>query len=250
MSSATTHSPTGPPSSFPHTPQSVPTLEQLYEMTSVPEERVVIRDVDWAFYEQLVDSIPPGANIHADYDGKDLELMSLSGLHDVMKKRLGRFAELVAEELEIPCTGLGQTTWKRAVIARGLEADECYCFAADKLTMIAEAVARWSEDIADYPNPDLGIEVDVSPSRIDRPSIYAALSVAEIWRYDGRTRRIVIERLSPDGIYQAAEQSSFMPVRAAEVSRWVLEEDARDGSQWARRLRAWVRDELALRLPR
>jgi hypothetical protein len=30
-------------------------------MTSVPEERVVIRDVDWAFYERLVDSIPPGS---------------------------------------------------------------------------------------------------------------------------------------------------------------------------------------------
>jgi hypothetical protein len=103
----------------------VPTLEQLYQMTSVPEERVVIHDVDWAFYVQLVDAIPPGANIHADYDGKDVELMSLSGFHDVLKKRLGRFAELVAEELEIACTGLGQTTWKRAQIARGLEADEC-----------------------------------------------------------------------------------------------------------------------------
>jgi Uma2 family endonuclease len=219
-------------------------------MTSVPEERVLIPGVDWGYYERLVDSIPPGANLHADYDGRDVELMSLSGFHDVVKKRMGRFAELVAEELEIPCTGLGQTTWKRAAIARGLEADECYCFAADKLTMIALAVARWSEDVADYPNPDLGIEVDVSPSRIDRPGIYAALNIAEVWIYDGKTRRIAIERLSPDGIYQPADQSSFMPVRAAEVGRWVLEEDARDGSHWARRLRTWARDELAPRLPR
>jgi hypothetical protein len=72
----------------------------------------------------------------------------------VLKKRMGRFAELVAEELEIACTGLGQTTWKRAQIARGLEADECYCFAQDKLTMIAEAMARYSKDVADDPNPD------------------------------------------------------------------------------------------------
>src|SRR4051794_15388366 len=167
MSSATTHPHAGPSSPFPYPPRPLPTLEQLYLMTSVPEERVVIHDVDWAFYEQLVDSIPPGANIHPDYDGKDVELMSLSGLHDCLKVGLGRFVELVAEELEIPCRGLGQTTWKRAQVARGLEADECYCFVPDKLTMIAEAIARMSEDVADYPNPDLAIEVDVSPSKID-----------------------------------------------------------------------------------
>jgi Uma2 family endonuclease len=250
MSSASTDSsmPQAPPFEVPA--RRVPTLDELYEMTSVPEERVVIRDVDWAFYEQLVDSIPPGANIHADYDGKDVELMSLSGFHDVVKKRMGRFAELVAEELEIPCTGLGQTTWKRAQIARGLEADECYCFATDKLTMIAEAVARWSEDVADYPNPDLGIEVDVSPSKIDRPGIYAALSVAEVWRYDGKHREVVIERLTAGGTYQLVDHSEFLPVRAEEVGHWVLQEDSRDGSQWARRLRAWVRAELVPRQPR
>ena len=218
-------------------------------MTSVPEERVVIHDVDWAFYVQLVDSIPPRADIHADYDGKDVELISLSGFHDVLKKRLGRFAELVAEELEIPCTGLGQTTWKRVQIARGLEADECYCFASDKLTMIAEAIARMSEDVADYPNPDLGVEVDVSPSKIDRPGIYAALGVAEVWRYDGKTREVVIERLTADGTYQPVKESGVLPVRAEEVGHWVLREDARDGSQWARRLRAWARAELAPRRP-
>jgi len=219
-------------------------------MTSVPEERVVIPDVDWAFYEQLVDSIPPRGGIHVDYDGKDVELMSPSGFHDVLKKRLGRFAELVAEELEIPCTGLGQTTWKRAQISRGLEADECYCFAPDKLTMIAAAVARMSEDVADYPNPDLSVEVDLSPSKIDRPGIYAALGVAEVWRYDGKTREVVIERLTAEGTYQPVIESGFLPVRAEEVSHWVLHEDSRDGSAWARRLRAWARAELATRRPR
>jgi Uma2 family endonuclease len=219
-------------------------------MTSVPEERVVIRDVDWAFYEQLVDSIPAGVNLHADYDGKDVELMSLSAFHDVIKKRLGRFVELVAEELEIACTSLGQTTWKRPQIARGMEADECYCFATEKLATIAEAMARMSEDVADYPNPDLAIEVDVSPSKIDRPGIYAALRVSEVWRFDGKRREVVIERLTAGGSYEPADGSEFLPVRAEEVGRWILEEDSRDGSQWARRLRAWVRAELVPRRPR
>jgi len=32
-------------------------------------------------------------------------------------------------------------------------------------------------NVADYPNPDLAIEVEISLSLIDRPAIYAALSV-------------------------------------------------------------------------
>ena len=97
---------------------------------------------------------------------------------------------------------------------------------------------------------DLAIEVDVSPSKIDRPAIYAALRVAELWRFDGERKRPVIERLSEDGTYQTVDMSEFLPVRSEEVARWVLEEDRRAGSAWGRRLRAWARAELALRLPR
>ena len=104
-----------------------------------------------------------------------------------------------------------------------------------------------SMDGADYPNPDLGIEVDISPSKIDRPGIYAALRVAEVWRFDGERRQIIIERLGDDGAYHPVESSVFLPVSAEEVERWVLTEDYRDGSAWARRLRAWARAELVPR---
>ena len=248
MSSATTHPPLVPLPPDSTSTRSVPSLEKLSEMTSVPDERVVIPSVDWAFYEQLVDSIPEGANIQVDYDGKDVEIMSPSPLHDGVKKLLGRFVELTAEELEIPCTGLGRTTWKRPEIHRGLEADESYFFVAEKLATVAEAMTRRSAEIADYPNPDLAIEVDLSPSRIDRTGIYAALRVAEVWRFDGE--QIVIDRLQPEGVYQPVAASGFMPVNSQEIARWVLKEAFHDGSLWARRLRAWVRAELAPRLPR
>ena len=57
MSSATTNSSTVPSPPLAVAPRSVPTLDDLYQMTSEPDERVVIRGVDWAFYEQLADSI-------------------------------------------------------------------------------------------------------------------------------------------------------------------------------------------------
>jgi len=250
MSQAATNHSMAPSPPVPDSSRPVPTLEELHEWTSEPDRRVVIRGVDWSFYERLVDSIPEGANIHVDYDGEDLEIMSLSPIHDVVKKNLGRFVELMADELEIPCMGLGQTTWKRPEAARGLEADECYYFTPDKLAAADDAAGRWSKDIVEYPNPDLAIEVDISPSKIDRPGIYAALRVAEVWRFDGELRQIIIERLGDDGTYRAVELSEFLPVRSEEVGRWVLEEDRRAGSRWGNRLRAWVRAEVAPRLRR
>ena len=250
MSSVTTPPNVVPPPTPDVPSRSVPSLDELYAWTSEPDHRVVIKGVDWAFYEKLVDSIPEGVNIHVDYDGKDLEIMSLSPLHDGVKKTLGRFVELTAEELEIPCRGLGQTTWKRPEVARGLEADDCYFFAPEKLATVDEAIVRWSKNVADYPNPDMAIEVDISPSQVDRPGIYAALRVTEVWRFDGERKRILIERLNDDGTYQTVDMSGFLPVRSEEVGRWVLDEDRRDGSAWARRLRAWARAELAPRLLR
>ena len=181
----------------------VPTLEELYAMTSEPDHRVVIRDVDWAFYEDLVNSIREDDHIHVDYDGKDVEIvMVLSYPHDETKKLLGQFVEGVAQELAIPYKSGGQTTWKRPEVNRGLESDDCYFFRAEKLAMIAAAKARKSGKIADYPNPDLGVEVDYSPSKIDRPGIYAALRVAEVWRFNGD--QVFIDRLGEDGHYHEA----------------------------------------------
>ncbi len=239
------------PASSPDLPaRSIPSLDELRAWTSEPDHRVVIAGVDWAFYEQLVNSIPEGANIRVDYDGNDLEIMSQSPIHDVVKKTLGRFVDLTADELEIPCAGLGQTTWKWPEVVRGLEADDCYYFAPEKLALVDEAVARWSNNVAEYPNPDLAIEVDLSPPKIDRPAIYAALRVAEVWRFDGERTRIAIERLRENGTYEPVDMSEFLPVRSDEVGRWVLEEDRCAGSRWAQRLRAWVCAELAPRLPR
>jgi Uma2 family endonuclease len=239
MSTATTHPAAPAPLEMPAPVARVPSLDELRRLTEVSERRVVFRGVDWAFYETLVDSIPEGSNIHVDYDGRDLEVMSISRKHELAKRMMGRVAETTAEELDIPYRPAGQTTWKRPAIARGLEADECYYFLAEKLDADAAALDRDSTDIADYPNPDLAIEVDISRPQVDRPGIYAALRVAEVWRLEGD--RVIIERLTPTGTYEPVEASGFLPLRADEIRRWVLEEDWRDLPSWVRRLRAEIR---------
>jgi Uma2 family endonuclease len=222
----------------------VPSLEELERLTAIPERRVVFRDVDWSFYERLVDSIPESSPIHVDYDGKDLEVMAKGWEHDRSKRRLGRIVDIVAEEYDIPFDGNGETTWKRPGLGRGLEADESFYFQPEKLAAAVESASRHSKDIADCPNPDLAIEVDISRPQVDRPGIYAALRVVEIWRFDGH--EVVIERLTSQGTYEPVEASGFLPVRAEDLRRWLVDGVSLDVSSWKLRLRAEIRRRMII----
>ena len=237
MSTATT--PTAPadltPFEVPGPMTRVPSLDELRRLTAIPDRRVVYRNVDWAFYEELVNSIPEGSNIHVDYDGRDLEVMPNGPKHEDFKDLLGYFVKVVAAALGTPCKSMSQTTWMRPKIARGLEADDCFYFLPEKLARYVAARERESDDVDDYPNPDLAIEVDISRPEVDRAGIYAALRVAEIWRFAGG--QVIIERLTPEGTYVAVESSNFLPVRADEIRRWVVEEATSDETAWAERLR-------------
>jgi Uma2 family endonuclease len=112
-------------------------------------------------------------------------------------------------------------------------------FAPEKIAADAAARARRSEDIADYPNPDLAIEIDLSRSEIDRPAIYAALRVPDVWRFDGE--QVVIDQLQPDGCYTPVAASQFLPVNVAEIQRWLVHEDYTDELEFERRLTDWAR---------
>jgi hypothetical protein len=78
-------------------------------------------------------------------------------------------------------------------------------------------------------------------------AFHVALGVFEVWRFDGEAAQVIIEPLGNDGSYHPAEASGFLPIRAQVLQRWVVDEDARNESAWARRVRAWIRDELIAR---
>ena len=170
------------------------------------EARLVVPDVSWRVYETWVDSLPESTPVRMAYDGRDLEIMTKGPDHEDYRQLLGHLVVEIARSLKLPLKGLGETTWKRSEIQRGIEADQSYYFRPEKLT--AAARSRGANDVASFPNPDLAIEVDLSPSLIDRPGIYAAMGVAEVWRFDGET--LTIERLGPDGRYEAG-RGQYLP---------------------------------------
>jgi Uma2 family endonuclease len=79
---------------------------------------------------------------------------------------------VAAGELKIRSEPMGSTTWRRKGLRRAIESDLCYYF--DPAKLAAAAAAADSDDVDLFPNPDLAVEVDVSPPRIDRSGIYAS----------------------------------------------------------------------------
>ena len=203
------------------------------------DQRIVIRGVGWHVYECLSEAIGEGQHVRLAYDGEDLEIMTTGYPHERFKELLGKFVAAVTLALSIDRGTCGETTWKRPETGRGLQADLSYYFDPAKRAAEKAAWARRSTEISDYPNPDLAIEIDLSGPKVDRPGIYAKLRVAEIWRFDGET--VVIEHLQEDGSYAPVESSRFLPIRAEDIQRWLVEEDSTNELAWERRLEEWAR---------
>ena len=151
------------------------------------EARLVVPDVSRRVYETWEDSLPESTPVRMAYDGRDLEIMTKGPDHEDYRQLLGHLVVEIARSLKRPLKGLGETTWKRSEIQRGIEADQCYYFSPEKLT--AAARSRGANDVASFPNPDLAIEVDLSPSLIDR---------ARHLRRDGRGRGLAVRWRDPD----------------------------------------------------
>jgi Uma2 family endonuclease len=195
--------------------------------------------VGWQIYETLTEAIGEGQHVRLAYDGKDLEIMTTGYLHERYKELLGKIVAAVTLALNIQRSTCGETTWKRPEIERGLEADLSYYFDPQKRAIEKAALARRSNDVDGYPNPDLAIEIDLSGPSSDRPGIYAKLKVPEVWRFNGAT--LTIEHLQADGSYALVESSRFLPLRAEDILHWLVEEDSTDELAWERRLVEWAR---------
>jgi hypothetical protein len=224
----------------PTEPRALPVESSLFP-GPIPiqgESRIVIRDLGRHVYQCLSEAIGEGQHVRLAYDGRDLEIMVTINIHEHFKQLLNKVLAAVMLALEIDHVECGETTWDTEDADRGLQADLSYYFDPEKIRVARAALARQSKDPADYPRPDLAVEIDISRPKVDRPSIYAGLAVFEVWRFDGTT--VVIEQLQADGSYAAVEASRFLPIPPAEIAGWLLAEDATQPIAWGRRLHAWA----------
>jgi Uma2 family endonuclease len=210
--------------------------------SNAAEERGVMRGVSWNLYDRLTDALRERSSVRIAFDGKDVEIMVVGPVHEGLGDRLGVFVGEVCDGLDLDSYGLGSTTWKREEVERGIEADLCYCFDLAKVAICRAAESRGTNDGAAFPIPDLAVEIDISPPKIDRPGIYSKLQVLEVWRFGDETASI--EQLDGNGNYVAADMSRFLFVRPDEIIRWLREGKSMTRPAWKRAIAEWARAEL------
>jgi Uma2 family endonuclease len=202
------------------------------------EQRLVLYDLPWKTYVRFLKELDERP-IRLTYDRGALEIMTLSQEHESYRHLLGRFLDVLTEELNIPVKGGRSTTFKRKKRQRGLEPDGCYWIATEPQVRGKDQI-----DLRRDPPPDLAIEVEISRSALDRLAIYAALGVPEVWRFDGQSLQVC--RLGPDGEYAVCDHSPTFPFRPlAELVAFLQRRKEMDETSLVRSFRAWVREQNA-----
>lgn len=200
---------------------------------------LLLDGISWSTYEALLRELEGRRRFRITYDRGRLEIMAVSHRHENRKTLLGRFVESLTLELDIPIHPGGSTTFKKELLKKGLEPDECYWIQNEPLMR-----KKLEFDIDTDPPPDLGMEIEVSRSALNRMGIYAALRIPEIWRFDGV--RLIVCILGINGKYKEKDNSRafpFLPMK--EVERFLLDTEADNHTALMCSFHEWVRETLA-----
>ena len=197
---------------------------------------VILYGVSWNTYEQLLADLQDSHAVHCAYDRGVLEIMAPSAEHERPNRTIALFVEEVAAEMEIDVDNVGSNTFKREDLARGFEPDTCFYI------QNAERVKGKARiDLTLDPPPDLIIEIDITSPSLNKFSIFAALGILEVWRYDGKA--VTIFSLE-HGEYRAQETSIVLPkVTSQIVSRFLEDSQSTKRSTWIRSIRAWAQQQ-------
>jgi Uma2 family endonuclease len=212
-------------------------------VVSPPEQRIVLDNITWDVYEQLLATNRDRSVPRFTYDRGRLEIMSPSAEHEELKHMVALLVEVIAEELHINVRGLGSTTFRREDLQRGFEPDAC--FYVQNATRIR---GKTELDLTVDPPPDVVIEVDLTNPSLAKFPIFAQLGVPEVWRYDGRQWQIS-QLVGAEYVTQA--QSIALPGLTSEVMTILLDESrSLERLVWLRRVRTWIRERRTGEVPR
>lgn len=118
---------------------------------------------------------------------------------------------------------------------KGVEPDECYYITNEELVR-----GKIKFDFNHDPPPDLAIEIDITSSSLDRLTIYAALGIQEIWRFDGENLFIYCLQY---GNYQEQEKSNVLPILSRSVIlNFLIRRGEKGENALLREFREWLQN--------
>ncbi len=205
-------------------------------LTMQRADRVVLYNIGWQQFENLLKDLGDKRAARIAYDRGTLEIMTPLPEHEYYKEVIGIAVQDIAEELELDYESLGSTTWKRESRLAGVEPDNCFYFQNE--TAIR---GKLEFDLNLDPPPDLVLEIDLTSKSLNRFPIYARLGVPEIWCYD--SGELKIYQLQ-NGEYQEAQTSLVFPNLAVQEIPTLIEQNRSLGRRAIRQaVRAWAREQ-------
>ena len=202
-------------------------------------DRVILPNISWQTYQSLIQDFEQEPAIRLTYNQGTLEIRMPLDPHETYKKLLGRLIEAATEELDIEIRSLGSRTCDREDLERGLEPDQCYYIQNEAFVRGLDQI-----DLNRFPPPDLALEIDITSSSINRMSIYAALGVPEVWRYDGQTLTMLSLQ---NGEYLPQINSKTLPFLTAEaILKFLSLRNTIGETQLVKQFRQWVKDSATL----
>lgn len=210
-------------------------VSHLEFMATVPAgARLLLPNIPWTDYEYLLGEITDSSQVRLHYDQGNLEIMTLSPLHESIKVLFSHLLSVLTDELDFGLISLGSTTFKLPAVARGTEPDDCFY-----IRRAAAIEGNITIDLTVDPGPDLVIEVDLSHPSLNKMPIYASLDVTELWRYDGTALHFY---LLNNGTYDEIFSSDLFPFLTPQALSQFLEPGKfRDINKMTKNFREWVR---------
>lgn len=200
----------------------------------IPDERFVLRAVDWQVYEGILRAIGDHRT-RLTFDGRNLELMSPLPIHEFYGRMFDRLLAALAFEFGFPLRNGGSMTFRRENVERGLEPDSCYWVHSSFAIR-----GKQHFDFAIDPLPDLAIEIEISHSALDRIAIYAKLGIPEVWCFNGDSLRIHL--LQSGGVYSESSTSRCFPqLPVQEMVSFLQPDDELDDTTRVRQFVEWAR---------
>lgn len=193
-------------------------------------QRIFLPDIPWELYLSLTEVLSDVAAPRMAYYEGMLEFMAPTFPHEQIHRLFADIVDAIAEARDIDVVHTVSTTFQRADVEAGIEADESFYIEHAAAISPSQGI-----DLDRDPPPDLVVEVDITNSSMRKLHLMAALKIPEVWRYT--TSQVELHVLV-DGIYQAAAESQSFPGISGDFLQDLIHQgQAQPRRQWLRYLR-------------
>ena len=153
------------------------------------EQRFIQTGVSWSNFKFIQKGFAEKPGVRLFYYQGELEILSTSPEHEIVKGNIGFLVEDYMVERGIDFVGTGSLSLEKEDEASA-QPDESYCFGKQKAI------------------PDLAIEVVITSGGTNKLRRYKSLGVKEVWFWEDG---VISLHYLEDGDYQRVSQSRFLP---------------------------------------